>query len=182
MSERSGAPACRAGFVALALAAVAGCTALDRAVGKVPWFTTMRDQPSVRPFELPRTPPEGSVPVRGREDSLDLLLDLAGVRNPAAPTAASLRRGKLVFDQYCIVCHGAGGRGDGTVVSKFVPPPDLTLPASVQRSDGYIFAVLRQGRGLMPRYGDKVRGADRWHVVNYVRQLQGAVPAGGGAR
>ena len=164
----------RAGALTLALAAL-GCTTLDKAVGKVPWFTTMRDQPAIRPFELPRTPPAGSVPVTGREDSLDLLLDLKNVVNPVAPSAASLTRGKLVYEQYCIVCHGPAGHSDGTVVPKFVPPPDITQPSTQQRSDGYLYAMIRQGRGIMPRYGDKIRGADRWNVVNYVRQLQGLV-------
>jgi len=166
------APARAVALAGVLVLAGAGCTTLDKAVGKVPWFTTMRDQPAIRPFELPRTPPVGSVPVTGREDSLDLFLDLATVRNPVPASERSLRRGKQVFEQYCIVCHGPAGRGDGTVVPKFVPPPDLTMETSVQRTDGYLYALLRQGRGIMPRYGDKIRGADRWHVVNYVRRLQ----------
>ena len=36
------------------------------------------------------------------------------------------------------------------------------------------------GRGLMPRYGDKIKGTDRWDVVNYVRTLQ--LQARGGAQ
>lgn len=158
------------------------CTTLDNAIGTVPIFTTMRDQPNVRPFEMPRVPPAGSVPVTGREDSLDLLLELADLRNPVAPTPASLTRGRLIWGQYCIVCHGPEGRGDGTVVPKFVPPPDLMQETSKQRTDGYLYAMIRQGRGIMPRYGDKIRGADRWHVVNYLRQLQGMSPAVGGVR
>lgn len=167
--RRTGAPGSHlrtaAGLGALALALASGaCTTMDKAVGKVPWFTTMRGQPAIRPFELPRTPPAGSVPVTGREDSL---------RDPVPVSVRSLRRGKQVFEQYCIACHGPAGRGDGTVVPKFVPPPDLTLETSVQRTDGYLYAMIRQGRGIMPRYGDKIRGADRWHVVHYLRQLQG---------
>lgn len=188
--RRTGVPISRlraaAGLAALALAlAAAACSTLDKAVGTVPWFTTMRDQPNIRPFEMPRTPPVGSVPTTGREDSLDLLLDLKDVVNPMPVSWESQRRGKQVYEQYCIVCHGPAGHGDGTVVSKFVPPPDLTLAPSPQRSDGYLYAMIRQGRGIMPRYGDKVRGPDRWAVVNYVRQLQGLVtppPAPGGAR
>jgi mono/diheme cytochrome c family protein len=173
------APARAVALAGVLVLAAAGCTTLDKAVGKVPWFTTLRDQPAIRPFELPRTPPAGSVPVTGREDSLDLFLDLAGVRDPVPVSVRSLRRGKQVFEQYCIVCHGPAGRGDGTVVPKFVPPPDLTMETSVQRTDGYLYAMIRQGRGIMPRYGDKIRGADRWHVVNYVRRLQGRIPVQG---
>jgi hypothetical protein len=35
------------------------------------------------------------------------------------------------------------------------------------------------GRGLMPIYGDKVHGNDRWDLVNYVRSLQIEAKAGG---
>jgi len=60
------------------------------------------------------------------------------------------------------------------VAGKFGYVPALTMDMTKQRSDGYLYAVLRHGRGVMPRYGDKIRSAtDRWHVVNYVRSLQG---------
>jgi mono/diheme cytochrome c family protein len=158
---------------------LSGCTTLDNAVGKVPWFTTMRDQVVTRPFEAPPgaprplTPPPGSVPVTGREDSLDITTDLAPVVNPAARTPASLARGRRIYDTYCVVCHGPQGGGDGPVAGKMGYVPPLVTDMTKQRSDGYLYAMIRQGRGIMPRYGDKIRGVDRWHVVNYVRQLQG---------
>jgi hypothetical protein len=40
------------------------------------------------------------------------------------------------------------------------------------RSDGYIFGMIRNGRGLMPPY-NRIEEMDRWDVVNYVRALQG---------
>ena len=175
---RSGAVAAAA--LALALGA-AGCTTLDNAIAKVPWFTTMQQQVVVRPFEAgaldsgaQRMPPPGAVPVTGEEDSLDILTDLKGLKDPVPPTAASLERGRILYNSYCIVCHGPAGHSDGTVVPKFVPPPDITQPTTQQRSDGYIYAMIKQGRGIMPKYGDKIRDAtDRWDVVNYVRKLQG---------
>ncbi|MDO8665091.1 MAG: cytochrome c [Gemmatimonadales bacterium] len=159
---------------------VAGCTTLDNAVGKIPWFTTMRDQAVTRPFEAlpgeaaPRGVPPGSVPVTGHEDSLDLLTDLHEVANPVARTGGSLVRGRRIYDTYCVACHGAQGGGDGPVAGKMGYVPPLVTDMTKQRTDGYIYAVIRQGRGIMPRYGDKIRGADRWNVVNYVRRLQGA--------
>jgi mono/diheme cytochrome c family protein len=182
MSERTstrGRTGARAPGVAAALllaVAAGGCTTLDNTIAKVPWFTTMARQVSVRPFEAPpRLPPEGSVPTTGVEDSLDILQDLRNVVNPVPPTPASLERGEILFNTYCIVCHGPAGHADGTVVPKFVPPPDLTQDATKARSDGYLYAMIKQGRGIMPRYGDRIRGVDRWDVVNYVRRLQGLV-------
>ena len=166
-----------------------GCTTLDRAVGTVPWFTTMRDQPSVRPFEGPADPtahqpyflpPEGSIPVTGREDSLDIyspagLKVVDGLRNPVHTTdTLELVRGARIFRTYCAVCHGPEGKGNGPVSGKFGYVPDLTQDMTKARSDGYIYAILRHGRGLMPRYGDRIRDQhDRWLVVNHVRRLQG---------
>ena len=175
----------RVAFISVALS---GCTTLDRAVGAVPWFTTMRDQPAVRPFEGPADPqghgpyflpPDGSIPTTGREDSLDIyspagLKVVDGLHNPVAADAAGLERGGRIFRTYCGVCHGPEGRGNGTVAGKFGYVPDLTQDMTKARSDGYIYAILRHGRGLMPRYGDRVRDQhDRWLVVNYVRHLQG---------
>ncbi len=172
-----------AGAVGLALFA-AGCTTLDNTIARVSWFTTMQQQVAVRPFEAgaladsaQRMPPPGAVPITGQEDSLDLATDLKQLRNPVAPTAASLARGQMLYDTYCIVCHGPAGHSDGTVVPKFVPPPDITQPPTQQRSDGYLYAMIKQGRGIMPKYGDKIRSvSDRWDVVNYVRKLQGLLP------
>lgn len=179
------------GTLALALSATA-CTTVDRAVGKVPWFTTMRDQISLRPFEAafegdstPRfLPPDGAMPTTGREDSLDLfgpgLRLVDAMRNPAPADSAGLARGSIIYHTYCAVCHGTAGRGDGSVAGKLGYAPDLTLDMTRQRSDGYLYAIIRHGRGLMPRYGDKIRDpGDRWLVVSYVRSLQGQAPGAG---
>ena len=40
------------------------------------------------------------------------------------------------------------------------------------RTDGYIFGMIRNGRGAMPSY-NRIEEMDRWDVVNYVRALQG---------
>ena len=168
------------------LASLAACTTLDRAVAKVPWFTTMRNQAAIRPFEGPVRngsayflPPEGSVPTTGREDSLEIGSPagervINALKNPVAMGPASLARGQAIYDEYCIVCHGVQGLGDGSVAQKFGYVPNLTMDLTKTRSDGYLYAIIRHGRGIMPRYGDKIRDPrDRWAVVNYVRKLQG---------
>jgi mono/diheme cytochrome c family protein len=169
MCRRAGTAAAA---VALALAAT-GCTTLDNTIARVSWFTTMTRQVSVHPFQMPRTPAPGAVPITGHEDSLDLTTDLKSLANPVARSAASLQRGKILYNTYCIVCHGPTGHSDGTVVPKFVPPPDITQELTRQRSDGYLYAMIKQGRGIMPSYGSRIRGRDRWNVVNYVRKLEG---------
>jgi mono/diheme cytochrome c family protein len=184
ISRRIGQPPGRKAALLLLALTSASCTTLDRAIGAIPLFTTMRDQVAVRPFEGPVDslgnprflPPAGSVPTTGREDSLDLFTrDLRELLNPVARTAASLARGGAIYGTYCTVCHGPAGAADGPVAQKlFGIVPALTTDQAKARSDGYLYAIIRHGRGAMTPYGDRIRDrTDRWHVVNYVRSLQG---------
>jgi hypothetical protein len=50
----------------------------------------------------------------------------------------------------------------------------LTGQISKDRTDGYIFGMIRNGRNTMPSY-NRIEERDRWDVVNYVRALQGLV-------
>lgn len=58
---------------------------------------------------------------------------------------------------------------------------NLSGPGVAGYSDGYIYGIIRVGRGLMPPWGHQVSHFDRWNIVNYVRVLQvqaGNTPAG----
>ena len=170
----------------LALLLVAGCDP-DYVVHHVGWFATMRHQRSIKPYAMPRATVPGTVPVGGSEvDSLGLVA-AESVTNPRTLTSESLNRGKWEYETYCLVCHGDAGRGDGPISSSaggpFFGVRSLVNDTIARRSDGYIYAVVihspSMGRGLMPIYGDKIQGTDRWDVVNYVRFLQQQARAGG---
>lgn len=166
---------------------------IDDAMKKVPnnWFATMSRSPAPRPYAEPRHPVAGTVPVTGREIMSLTPEDANRLRNPRARTAESLNRGQWQYETYCSVCHGTAGLGDGPISATNGEPtpgpfPGIASLVDADRrvlTDGWIYAVIVNaqdvGKGLMPRYGDKVRGADRWDLVNYVRQLQanaGATP------
>ncbi len=53
-----------------------------------------------------------------------------------------------------------------------MPSFSLTTPQAMGFADGYIYTLIRIGRGAMPAYGHQIPHYDRWHIVNYVRQLQ----------
>jgi hypothetical protein len=54
-----------------------------------------------------------------------------------------------------------------------LPPPDLTFAQPAQRSDGYLYATIRNGSIVMPAYGDAMSADERWQVVLFLRKLQG---------
>ena len=174
---------------ALALALlVTGCTreqwhrfpSPDDLVAVIPWFAVMHTGIAIQPYKMPRQPAEGAVPVTGIEVVPPAIPQneaaLNRLRNPVQQTAASIERGRDRYEIYCSLCHGEGGAGDGPVAPALANAVrDLTDQRQVARSDGWIYATIKNGFGaLMPEYGSKMSPEDRWHVVNYVRVLQGA--------
>jgi mono/diheme cytochrome c family protein len=162
-----------------------GCRPED-VIHRVPWFATMVTQRSIKPYAMLRDPVEGTVPVTGAGPIL--AVETADrIVNGRTRTSASINRGKFVYETYCLVCHGTGGHGDGPISADaggpFAGVRSLVTDTVGRRSDGYLYGVIVNaqvmGRGLMPRYGDKIRGTDRWDLVNYVRALQGLAQNGG---
>jgi mono/diheme cytochrome c family protein len=168
----------------------------------IPWFDHMITARYVRPYEtagVPRYTPEGTVPVTGGErdwsaewiggktTAVDALVNPYGQASadsasPAGPAVPELPRsveaaGDTLYQNFCTVCHGVAGDGKGPVSNRLGAPSLLTGRARAY-SDGYLYSIIRYGRGVMPRYGDKVyRPADRWAIVSHVRKLQAASPA-----
>ncbi len=104
--------------------------------------------------------------------------------SPIAGDAAEIALGQERFEQFCTPCHGPGGRGDGPVVGPNRIPPipalDLTTDGAVGYTDGYIWGMISNGRGLMPSY-HRIPVDERWRIVAYVRQLQRQAAEGGAA-
>jgi len=97
---------------------------------------------------------------------------MAGIRNPTAANDSSLANGRKYFQINCVVCHGDRAMGDGPATRYGMPGINLTTDLTKARTDGYIFGMIRNGRGLMPPY-NRIEELDRWDVVNYLRALQG---------
>ncbi len=106
----------------------------------------------------------------------DEVPQVTGLENPLAANEESLERGQVVFERACAPCHGVEGQGDG-LVSEVAPVFGVSLMSdqALGLPDGYIYSMIRIGRGAMPALGHQITHYDRWHVVNYVRELQGEV-------
>lgn len=142
---------------------------------RTPLFNTMSWQPSVEAFEE-RTPlpVPGTMPIDG-ERTYDLLAADSMLASPISGTEADLARGAELYRQFCTPCHGVTGAGDGSVVGQNRIPniPLLNIRGELTRgyTDGYIWGMIANGRGLMPAYR-RIPAMDRWYLVAYVRQLQ----------
>jgi mono/diheme cytochrome c family protein len=179
--------------VSRALRAAAVIT-LPVAFGACTWFTDFKRQPSIGPWEPlsqndadsttpPRGQPKYSVPIQGvtvaawqigYQPIPQVIDSFTPIPNPTPSSEASLANGKKYYQINCAVCHGNAGDANGGL--KKVNPaygfaPSLMTESAKGRSDGYIWGMLRNGRGVMPNY-NRIEEHDRWDVVNYVRALQ----------
>jgi cytochrome c5 len=94
------------------------------------------------------------------------------LKNPFAPTAENLARGQYIFSNYCSVCHGTSGGGDGAIIPKYPNPPSYKTATSRNLPDGSMFHVITLGRKDMPAHAAQVSADDRWKVILYIRKLQ----------
>lgn len=175
----------RAGVAALAFVFVAGLAGPG-----CPWFKMMKYQQARDGFSFDtddydaegpkaqsmRSPVAGTVSIDGGDIPVTLMNADQFIRNPIPGAAASAERGKVRFGVFCAPCHGADGVNKGPVGEKFPFILSLVTDRAKALSDPYLYTMIRNGRGLMPRYGARVSPAERWDIVNYLRVLQGASP------
>ncbi len=89
--------------------------------------------------------------------------------------AETLNTGRLAFETYCSVCHGAWGDGQKTLSSQYgASPANLQSTRIRKMPDGRIYQVVSVGKGTMPGYQSLLSEEKRWMVVLYLRSLQRA--------
>jgi cytochrome c len=99
---------------------------------------------------------------------------MASIPNPVPADSASVSRGRVNFQINCAICHGPLGMGNGNATKYGMPGIGIGAgsKAANEYTDGYIFGMIRNGRGLMPPY-NRIEEPDRWDIVNYLRSIQG---------
>jgi mono/diheme cytochrome c family protein len=101
---------------------------------------------------------------------------LAG--NPLPVTEANLLRGKEVFLDRCVGCHGLSGDGKGPGASFLSPPPadftdkdDACCGGDTGPGDFY-YRILRGWSGTaMENFGDRLSVDDIWRVVLFIKTI-----------
>jgi mono/diheme cytochrome c family protein len=96
--------------------------------------------------------------------------------NPEPMSDSSVARGERKFRHTCVPCHGPQLKGDGPVIAKFIPPPDLLGPGPRARTDGFIYGYLRHGGAVMPNYSAQVTKQEAYDLINFLRHEQRTNP------
>jgi mono/diheme cytochrome c family protein len=118
----------------------------------------------------------GSMPLHYAATPQDALRAGEELKSPLdSGNVRARERGAFVFSNFCAVCHGAGGTGNGPVAQRgYPPPPSLLVESALKMKDGHIFHVLTYGQNNMPSYASQLSREDRWNAILYVRAMQAA--------
>ncbi|MBZ5528027.1 MAG: c-type cytochrome [Acidobacteriia bacterium] len=116
----------------------------------------------------------GHLPLHYAATPADALRASEELKTPyGAPDAAVQARGAFVFANFCQVCHGSAGRGDGPVPLRGYPaPPSLLAERAMKMKGGQMFHILSYGQNNMPSYAGQLSREDRWKAIAHVRELQ----------
>lgn len=89
---------------------------------------------------------------------------------------AAVVRGAIVYRTYCVLCHGAGGQGDGRAAKLYTPKPaNLTVSPF---GDAYKEMIIRGGgvsvgrSSFMPPWGDELTEEQIHDLVAFLRELR----------
>jgi len=97
--------------------------------------------------------------------------DAAGmVTNPHPSTPASIEKGKTIFLQHCVSCHGTDGKAQ--VPAGLAVKAANLMEKTPGQADGALHWKLLTGRNGMLKisvYG--ISDDDGWHIINYIRTL-----------
>ena len=180
---------------ALAIAALAmglaGCD-LGLPAGRTPHregnFLDMGDQPKLKPQRRDifggratglMEPPAGAIAVgEAPYPYAQNEADKAGAElvNPLPHSPEVIAKGKFVFDNVCITCHGPKGAGDGIVTALFPKPPSLMTQKVRDWPDGQLFHRPMRGQNSMPSHARQIDTRDMWSVIHYIREMQKVEP------
>ncbi len=148
-------------------------------------YLAQTENPFLPDSQTQQNPPLQSIAIgeppmhfTGANPDAELRMAARLLKNPfTEKNDALVKRGQVVYQNFCQVCHGASGKGDGTVVKRgFPPPPSLLTKRAKNFTDGQIFYIISFGYKNMPSYHSQISREDRWKVIEYVRKLQESQP------
>ena len=93
---------------------------------------------------------------------------------------ARIHRGDIVFQHYCILCHGTKADGNGRAAKLYSPRPANLLTSD--KNDEYKELIIRRGGAalarseFMPPWGDELTDEQIKDVIGFLASIQQRKP------
>jgi len=105
---------------------------------------------------------------------IGLVLGLTVFNSTVLSASGDKNKGEQVYQQYCQVCHGPQGKGDGPVGMSLKPPPaNLASKKVKSKPDSDLLNTIRKGRPgtAMPGWENDLSEQQINDVIAHVRTL-----------
>lgn len=147
----------------------------------LPWNLDMVDSDAIKAYEAEMRPlPEGVMsqdhlltPAAYQKNWVRETAEGQALTNPYTTDDAFLAQGEKMYGVYCAPCHGGDGVNLGAVAAPGRYPAVAVLAGPTGRlknlTDGHVYLTVRNGGGIMPRYGWAMNDSEMWSVVSYMR-------------
>jgi len=155
--------------------------------GQDPYYRTEELAKEQRNRQSARKPVQGTIPFSADASKAQFNMpypyantpddyERAGMelKSPLPMTEATVEKGKVIYEKFCVHCHGTKGAGDGPVVNngKYPAPGAYTGPLK-DLPEGKIFHSLVYGKNVaMGSHASHLNKEERWLVTHYVQYLQ----------
>jgi len=95
------------------------------------------------------------------------------ITNPLKNDVKAVKQGKAIYAQFCAICHGDKGKGDGMAAAALNPKAaNFTTEKFNSQTDGAVYWKLTEGRSPMASYKETLSETKRWQLVNYLKSLK----------
>jgi cytochrome c6 len=71
--------------------------------------------------------------------------------------------GANIYNEHCVTCHGANGKG------VIAGTPDFLQPSFMTKGDFQLKATIKAGSGIMPAYEGILKDREIMDVIAYIR-------------
>lgn len=118
------------------------------------------------------TVPRGYIPLPYTKDLADRTKAGKELKNPLEIDEQTLERGEVLYNRFCLQCHGELGDGKGYLFTSTLypfPPASLINEKVTKLPDGEIFHTITYGYGVMAEHASIIPPDDRWKIVLYIR-------------
>jgi mono/diheme cytochrome c family protein len=89
--------------------------------------------------------------------------ELSGINSADAGNTQLVSAGREVYSTYCQACHGVAFQGNANI-------PALGGSSSTPtRSDAELFAIVQNGQGNMPAFGNSLSDTSIWASLAYIK-------------
>ena len=102
----------------------------------------------------------------------------AGKTNALKGNSDAAAKGKDLFTQNCVSCHGADAKGDGPASAALTPKPANLVVVVPVASDDYLLWRISEGGAFapfnssMPAQKNNLSETEIWQVVTYLQTLK----------